>query len=234
MGRLGWAWGFAGAVLVSPLQAQGGRTVLAVLPFENAGSYGEDEEVSEGLRLGIPAMLSSALADRAGVRVAEPSRVAQALEARHLRSGGRLDAATAGQVGKATGARYSVTGSFADFYGKFRINARVVDTETGGIVKVVSNDEASLQDRARLGLIIQAVSEKIAAAVGLPPLPSDAASSRAGALPTEALTQYSRGLLYESRGDKDKAADAYQHALSAYPEYPEARDALRRMGPISR
>jgi TolB-like protein len=235
MGRLRWAWGCcAGAALISPLQAQGGRTVLAVLPFENAGSYGQEEEVSEGLRLGIPAMLSSALAGHPGVRLAEPGRVAQELEARHLRSAGRVDAATAGQVGKAAGARYSVTGSFADFYGKFRINARVVDAETGQIIKVVSNDEAALQDRARLGLIIQAVSEKIAAAAGLPPSPSDAASNRAGALPTEALTQYSRGLLYESRGDKEKAADAYQHALSAYPEYPEARDALRRVGPASR
>ena len=233
MRRLCFTWGVAGAALVSPLRAQSAGTVVAALPFENAGSYGQDREVSEGLRLGIPAMLSSALADHPGVRIAEPGRVAQELEARHARSAGRIDAATAAQVGKAAGARYSVTGSFADFYGKFRINARVVDAETGAIVKVVSNDDAALQDRARLGLIIHAVSEKIAAAAGLPPSSSDA-SSRAGALPTEALTQYSRGLLHESRGDKDKAAEAYRHALSAYPEYPEARDALRRVGPASR
>ncbi len=230
MGRFRWAWGLAGAALASPLQAQDARAGLAMLPFENAGSYGQDEEVSEALRLGIPAMLSSALAAHPSLRVADATRVSQELEARHLRSAERLDAATAGQVGKAVGARYSVTGSFADFYGKFRINARVVDAETGEIVKVVSNDEAKLQDRARLGLIIRAMSEKIVAAAGLPPSPSDAASGPPGTLPTEALTQYSRGLLYESRGDKGKAADAYQQALSAYPEYPEAREALRRVG----
>src|SRR6266536_1868607 len=226
MGRTHWAWGVAATALAWPLQAQDAGRSLAVLPFENTGSYGQDKEVSEALQLGIPAMLSSALAAHPGLRVADPGRVRQELEAQHLRPAGRVDAATAGQVGKAVGARYSVTGSFADFYGKFRINARVVDAETGEIMKVVSNDEARLQDRSQLGLIISAVSEKIVAATGLPASPT---SSGTGDIPTEALTQYSRGLLYESRGDKSKAADAYQHALSAYPEYPDAREALRRV-----
>ena len=231
MGRFHWAWSLAGAALASPLQAQDARAGLAMLPFENAGSYGQDKEVFEALQMGIPAMLSSALSAHPGLRIAEASRVGQELATRHLRSGERLDATTAGQIGKAVGARYSVTGSFADFYGKFRINARVVDAETGQIVKVVSNDEAKLQDRAQLGVIIRTMSEKIVAAAGLPPYPADADGRRAGDMPTEALTEYSRGLLYESRGDKSKAADAYQHALSAYPEYPEAREALRRVGP---
>ena len=102
----------------------------------------------------------------------------------------------------------------------------MVDAETGQIVKVVSNDEAKLQDRSRLGLIIRIVSEKVVAATGLPPAPTSSGTSD---IPTEALTQYSRGLLYETRGDQRKAADAYQHALSAYPEYPEAREGLRRV-----
>jgi len=231
MGRFHWAWSLAGATLASPLQAQDARAGVAMLPFENAGSYGQDKEVFEALRVGIPAMLSTALSAHPRLRIAEASRVGQELETRHLRSAERLDAATAGQIGKAVGARYSVTGSFADFYGKFRINARVVDAETGQIVKVVSNDEAKLQDRAQLGVIIRTMSEKIVAAAGLPPYPADAAGRRGSDMPTEALTEYSRGLLYESRGDTSKAADAYQHALSAYPEYPEAREALRRVGP---
>jgi len=226
MGRTHWASGFAAIALAWPLQAQDAGRSLAVLPFENTGSYGQDKEVSDALQLGIPAMLASALAAHPGLRVADPNRVRQELEAQHLGPAGRVDAATSGQVGKAVGARYSVTGSFADFYGKFRINARVVDAETGEIVKVVSNDEAKLQDRSQLGLIISAVSEKIVTATGLPPSPT---SGGARDIPTEALIQYSRGLLYETRGDKSKAADAYQQALRAYREYPEAREGLRRV-----
>ena len=104
------------------------------------------------------------------------------------------------QVAKAAGARYAVTGSFADFYGKFRINARVVDAETGEILKVVSNDDPKLQDRAQLAAIVQLVGERIVPALGLPPLPADVAARRR-AVPTDALTEYSRGLLFEGRGD---------------------------------
>jgi len=228
MRRTHWAWGFAAAALAWPLQAQDAGRGLAVLPFENTGSYGQDKEVSDALQLGIPAMLASALAAHPGLRVADPARVRRELETQHLGPDGRIDAATAGQVGKAVGARYSVTGSFADFYGKFRINARVVDAQTGEILKVVSNDDPTLQDRAQLAAILQLVGERVIAAVGLPPYPAETAA-RGRALPAEALTDYSRGLMFENRGDKAKAADSYQRALSAYPDYPDAREGLQRV-----
>ena len=139
----------------------------------------------------------------------------------------RIDAASATQVAKAAGARYVVTGSFADFYGKFRINARVVDGESGEIVKVVSNEDPKLQDRAQLAAILQLVSERIVHAIGLPPDPA-ATGARQRQVPTDALTDYSRGLLFESRGDRAKAAEAFQRALTAYPDYPEAREGLQR------
>ena len=47
--------------------------------------------------------------------------------------------------------------------------------------------------------------------------------------PTEALTAYSRGLMFENRGDNAKAADSYQRALSSFPDYPEAREGLQRV-----
>jgi hypothetical protein len=72
------------------------------------------------------------------------------------------------------------------------------------------------------------VGERIVAAIGLPPYPAEAAARRS-AVPTEALTEYSRGVLFESRGDKARAAEAYQRALSAYPGYPDAQDGLQRV-----
>ena len=116
----------------------------------------------------------------------------------------RIDATSATEVAKAAGARYAVTGSFADFYGKFRINARVVDAESGEILKVVTNDDPKLQDRAQLAAIVQLVGDRVIAAVGLSPFPADAAA-RQRAMPTEAITEFSRGLLYEGRGDSRKA-----------------------------
>jgi len=158
--------------LVDPLPAQEGRTAaFAVLPFENSGSYGQDKEVFQALELEIPTMCASALAQHPNARVVDQARVRQALQTLGLGRTPRVDAATAAKLGKSVGARYVVTGSFADFYGRLRINARVVDAETAEIVKVVSNDDPKLQDRAQLPAIVQTVSEKIVAAVGLPPGP---------------------------------------------------------------
>jgi tetratricopeptide (TPR) repeat protein len=139
-----------------------------------------------------------------------------------------VDAATAAKVGSEAGARYAITGNFADFYGKFRIDARVVDVGNGQILKVISNNDPNLQDRADLSRIIQSLAQKALAAVALP-----AAGNAPGprAVPTDALTQYSLGLLYESEGDKTKAGEHYQRALTTFPDYSEAREGMQRVRP---
>jgi tetratricopeptide (TPR) repeat protein len=184
--------------------------------------------VFEALELGLAAMIARAIDGHPGADVVQRAQLDEVMGKLDLGPAQRVDAASAAQIGKGTGARYTVTGSFADFYGKFRINARLVNAENGEIVKVVSNNDAKLQDRAQLAAILQLVSERIVQALGLPPYPPDAAAKRR-AVPTEALTEYSRGLMFEARGDRAKAADAFQRALSAYPDYPEARDGLQRV-----
>ena len=217
------AWALAG-----PLRAQEARPGVALLPFENTGSYGQDKENFDALEVGLPAVLASSLSAHLGVRVVDRAAVSAAMDQGRVGAGRRIDAASATQVAKAAGARYVVTGSFADFYGKFRINARVVDASSGEILKVVSNDDAKLQDRAQLAAILQLVGERIVQALGLPPYPADVAASRR-AVPTAALTDYSRGLLFEARGDRVKAAEAFQRALSAHPDYPDAAAGLQRV-----
>lgn len=223
-------WVALGAIAGStlPLHAQDARPVIAVLPFENTGSYGQDKEAFEALEVGIPAILAATLAAHPAARVVDRGRLRQTLDQQKLAAAHRVDAASATEVAKAAGARYAITGSFADFYGKFRINARVVDAESGRIIKVVSNDDPQLQDRAQLAAILQVVADRIVGALGLAPYPADIAARRR-ALPTDALTEFSRGLLFENQGDRAKAAEAYQRALTAAPDYDEARDGLQRV-----
>ena len=129
------------------MHAQDARPAFAVLPFENGGSYGQDKEIFQALQLGIPATIAALIAAHPGARVADADRVRQAFKVQGPGPAQHVDAATAGQVAKAVGARYAVTGSFADFYGKFRVNARLVDADNGQIIKVVSNDDPNRQDR---------------------------------------------------------------------------------------
>ncbi len=206
------------------------RPGMAVLPFENGGSFGRDREDFDALRGGIAAVLIDELAQNPAVRVVDRAVINNLISEQNLARDGRVDAATAARVGKLVGARYMVTGSFIDAYGDFRVTARIIDVETGEIIKVVSNDE-SMRDRRQMFKIFQNVATKLMAGINLPALPRQVAQAAEHRnVPTDALTFYSRALLYEDRGDKPKAAEYYRRATDAFPGYAQAQEGLRRVG----
>jgi TolB-like protein len=222
-----WSMGAALAVLATPAWAQDTRPGIAVLPFDNGGSYGQDKENFEALQLGIPAMLISELSTNPAARLVDRRDINQLLSEQNLATAGRVDAATAAKIGKLVGARYMILGSFVDFYGDFRVDARIVDVETSEILKVVS----SRKDRNKLFDIIQAVAVQIMADTKLPPLTGAQASAAKRDIPTDALTYYSRALLYQDRGENAKAAEYFRKALVAFPGYTEADEGLKKVSP---
>src|ERR671910_2786455 len=119
----------ASLCVARPAVAQDGSVRFAVLPFENTGSYGQDKEVFEALELGLAAVIARAIDGHPGADVVQRARLDEVMRKLDLGPAQRVDAASAAQIGKGTGARYTITGSFADFYGKFRINARLVNAE---------------------------------------------------------------------------------------------------------
>lgn len=231
MSRRMW-FGLAVALAAAaPLAGQDTRPGIAVLPFENGGSYGQDKENFEALQKGIPAMLMSELSNNPAARLVDRSQTQQLLSEQNLGKDGRVDANTAAKIGKLVGAKYVILGSFIDFYGKFRVDARIVNVETSEILKVVTSDP-KLQKREELFRIIQSVSEKIMADTKLPPLAADVSKAvKARDVPTEALTYYSRALLYEDRGDTGKAAEYYKRAIDIFPDYAEAQEGLKKVSP---
>src|SRR5437762_1644910 len=113
-----------------------------------------------------------------------------------------------------------------DCYGDFRLEARLVNVETSEIVKV----ESDRMQRDHLFDIIRTVAARLMKDTNLPPLPRQASDQRTNRqIPTEALTFYSKALLFQDRGQKDKAAEMYQRALAVFPEYTEAQQGLQRM-----
>jgi TolB-like protein len=223
------AW-FAAALtlLALPLAAQDRRPGIAVLPFENGGSYGKDKEDFEALRKGLAAMLLSELAQNPEVRLVDRFETQRVLDEQGLAVAERVDKETAAKVGKLIGARYMVTGSFIDLYGDFRVDARMIDVETGEIMRVVRNDP-KLHDRRDLMRMLQSVAELMLKDNRLPQLPASSAARAPRQIPTEALAFFSRALLYQDRGDKAKAQEYYRKALDVYPDYTEASEGLKQV-----
>lgn len=212
--------------LAPSLLAQDTRPGIAVLPFENGGSYGQDKENFEALQKGIPGMLISELGQNPAARVVDRDNIEGLLKEQDLGKDGRVDAATAAKIGKLVGARYMITGTFTDLYGHFRADARIIDVETSEILKSVKTEGK----REELFKLIQGLSEKLMAETKLPPLPTQVSQAvKARNVPTEALTYYSRALLYQDRGDKAKAAEFFRKATDVFPDYAEAQAGLKKL-----
>ncbi len=202
------------------------RPGIAVLPFNNGGSYGQGKDDFDALERGIAGMMISELSQNPAARIVERQEVQRLIDEQNLGAQGRVDPQTAAKVGKLVGARYVVLGTFIDFYGDFRVDVRLVNTETSEIVKT----ESERMQRDHMFDIIRNIAARLMKDANLPALQRQASDQRMSRqVPTEALTYYSRALLYSDHGQKDKAVEMFNRAIDIFPDYAEAKDGLQRV-----
>jgi TolB-like protein len=214
------------ALLAAQQRGQDTRPGIAVLPFNNGGSYGQGKEDFDALERGIAGMMISELSANPAARVVEREEIQRLLDEQNLGAQGRVDAATAAKIGKIVGARYMVMGMFVDFYGDFRIDVRLINTETSEVVRT----ESEKMQRDHLFEMIRNIAARLMKDASLPALPRQASDQHMSRqVPTEALTYYSRALLYQDRGQKEKAVEMFNRALTIFPEYAEAKEGLQRV-----
>ncbi|HMA40077.1 MAG TPA: CsgG/HfaB family protein [Gemmatimonadales bacterium] len=219
--------GFIGGV--ATLAAQGGgqdtRPGIAVFAFANGGSYGAQKEDYDALERGMAGMLISELGANPALRVVERENIQRLVDEQNLGASGRVDDQTAAKIGKIVGARYAVMGSFIDLYGDFRVDVRVVNVETSEIIKT----EKVQMQREHLFDLVRNLAGALNKDLNLPPLARQVSEQRMSRqIPTEALTYYSRALLYHDRGNHTQARVMFQKAIDVFPEYAEAKDGLQR------
>lgn len=203
------------ALLLAPASAvaQDTRASVALLPFADGGSYGQDHAVFEGLRLAIPSLLAAELGRSPGLRVAEPALKADAAP--------RTDAGTAARVAQEAGASHGIAGTFMDHYGRFRLDARVVDAASGDVAFVASAAE-QLRDRRQLAAMIRSLADEIRDRLELPA----AAGAALGDVSFDAIAAYGQGLAARKAGDAAAAEAHFRRAVEAAPDFGAARRAL--------
>lgn len=109
--------------------ARAAETRVAVLSFANHG-----DEHYTGFVRGIADMLMTSLGQSEKLQLIERLQVEKAMANFHLELSGPIDAETAVEVGKWLGADAVVLGSFIQFGEECRIDARLIDAETGELV----------------------------------------------------------------------------------------------------
>ena len=213
-------------ILGAQQRNQDTRPGIAVLPFNNGGSYGQGKEDFDALERGIAGMMISELTQNPAARVVERQDIQRLVDEQNLGAQGRVDPQTASKIGKLVGARYMVMGTFVDFYGDFRVDVRLINTETGEVVKT----ESERMQRDHMFDIIRNIAARLMKDANLPALQRQASEQRMGRqIPTEALTYYSRALLYSDHGQKDKAVEMFNRAITIFPDYAEAKEGLQQV-----
>jgi TolB-like protein len=218
----------AGMLIPATAAAQDTRPGIAVMPFEDGGSYGQDAEDFQALTVGIQQMLLTEFGVNDQLRVVERSEIDALLDELELSGSGRVDASTAARVGQLVGARYMIFGSFIDWYGDFRLMVRVVSVETGEIVKV----EQGRDRRDNMFSIVVDVAGNLMQGLDLPQLSRQAMEQRrerTADIPQEAVRLYTRALLYADQGNTQRAVELFNQVTEEFPQYTEAQTALRQL-----
>ncbi|HET6763627.1 MAG TPA: CsgG/HfaB family protein [Longimicrobiaceae bacterium] len=203
------------------------RPGIAVFPFTNGGAYGRNREDLAAMEVGIQQMLLTELQQNPALRIVERSALRHVLDEQNLATAGRVDAATAAQVGRLMGARYGITGAFMDLNGNFRLDGRIIDAETGEVIRAVRIQN---QRRENLYPLLVDLAQQIMAGVELPPLAAATQQARRQRrVPDEAAALYSRAVFNAENGRKEQAIELYRRIVASFPDYTEAREELRQL-----
>ncbi len=89
------------------------------------------------LRKGLAQMLISDLSGSDRFQIVERDRLQEILDELKLNETKQIDKGSANRIGKLLGARYMVLGGYFDLMGSLRVDARVVEVETGKVIKSV-------------------------------------------------------------------------------------------------
>lgn len=225
------------ACLVTPLavaQAQKeGMATVAIMQFEN-GSFGKDARDYDGLTKGIPAMLITDMSVNPSIRVIEREQVQHLFDELKLQTGGQVDQATAVKIGKLLLANHLIFGTFVTTPGgKFRIDARAVDLESGVIEYVESADDKADNIMESIGTL----AGKMNTGMHLPPMPARptgdaspppgaqqaAAPAPTPKLPMRVALLYGKALDMIDHGEKGKALELFTAVLTEFPSYEPAK-----------
>lgn len=210
----------AGLVAASAFPAAGQEVPTVAVLDLNAFSVSLEDASAVGR--GLAAMITTELAERPEVRIVDRQQIEEMLRRQAISVGatGVADDAAI-QVGRLVGAHYIVTGNAALDPRRARLDLRLIDVETGGVVKSVKETG----DRDDLLDLAERVASLLATDLRVP----ERATVLELRIPAAASLAYSRGLDYERRGRHEHAAEMYRRALELFAQHPHAQAALERV-----
>jgi TolB-like protein len=200
------------------------KPVVAVLYF---GYDGKTPELGV-LRKGLAQMLITDLSGFGTAKLVERDRLQAIMDELDLGQTSRFDAATVAKLGRLLGARYLVFGDYFDLLNSLRVDAKVIEVETGFIVRSLGTrgtTEEFFAFEQQLAKDINKVLEEIIGGASAPsPGPPGGSgapqpSKLARRLTVKTALRYSRALDAKDRKDVETAKKELKAVLEEQPDF---------------
>ncbi len=201
------------------------RPTVAVLAFD----YGGKDPAFEPLREGLAQMLITDVPSFVNVSVVERVRLKALLEEQKLGKSGKVDSSTAARLGKLLGARFLVLGNYFDLAQSMRIDARIVEVETGKIVRAVGVSGAGSDFLALEQDLAGKLGDAIMAALPQLEKTSPRARSKPAKVKSSTVATYGRALLALDDGKKSEAKTLLKNVVAEAPEFELAKSDLNAL-----
>jgi tetratricopeptide (TPR) repeat protein len=214
---------FVGDTKYSPGERQS-KLGVAVVEFDN-GSF-QDADKVKNAGIGIAAMIRYDLESSGAVYSPSREHFNYLLDELKLSQSEMVDKNEKLQVGKVIGAKNFIFGTFYNMPGnKFRIDARVIETET-----TLPKKQFSVEGKSGdIGKLTVELTKQILAYFNVE---ADAVKKAGANVPNvnlAALVEYSKGVAYEEKGQMDLAKKAYADAIKISPSFALATDRQQRV-----
>lgn len=217
---------------------------VAVLYFQNQGNA-----ALEPLKVGLAQMLVTDLKTDSELPIIERAELQAVLDELKLGHEGMTDPASAAHIGKLVGAEYFVMGTYFELFGTLRIDARVVEVETGRIVFAYGTNsptsafltmekDVAGELRKKLDTLQLPKSgsrsttgtrsvEVASVGVAAPPAASTTVTTERRTI--DAAVAYSEGLIHLDQKDLTRARESFEKAVAADPQLEAAKAELSHM-----
>jgi TolB-like protein len=182
---------------------------VAILYFDdNTAAASELQPLSKGLAL----MLTGEASSYSGYQIVERADLQKVIDELDLAKTGRLDNSTTAQIGKLLGAQNIVVGSYMSLMGKFRVDARMIDVETGAVVRAASasGDPSAFDQLSRdlAGKLFSDNSEDL----------SGGRSTTGHSLPLEVASRLGEALQLADEGRPTEASAILDGLMDSHPD----------------
>jgi TolB-like protein len=189
--------------------------VVSVLYFENTTANKDYAWFSKG----AADMLSTDLAAQPELTVVEHEQIEKVLKEQEKSVSGLYDEKSAVRIGKLMAARQIIIGAFIVLKNNLRIDAKLVDVETGRLLK---GFQAS-GDLDKLFAVQQNLAAGVLVALGVK---ADSGAARGGTESVEAAKAYYTGVDLLDAGAYDAAAKSFRQAVKLDPFYLKPQKSL--------